>query len=73
MFISSIPLEEIRVGDHFYAAIPVKSKYVDKKRMVKRCKLVEVCGNIFRVSTRTNGELIPILKDQIVGTAWGER
>lgn len=72
MWQDRIPLSDIRVGDHFYAFLRPDS--LSRKNGLRRsCELVEICGSIWRVRTRSRKGLVAIMPSQVYGTGWGER
>lgn len=68
-----IPVEDIRVGDHFTAMIPAESKKRGAIMIPRNCQLMEVCGQYLRVKVGKKREWVAIKRDQIVSQGCGER
>lgn len=69
----NIPIEELRVGDHFKALLPCLGQNFFQDKVLRTCTLVEIHGPILRVKTESRKHLTPIYRIQIRGLAWGNR
>ncbi len=62
-----IPIQEMRLGDHFCAKIP---HLKDDGYEIRICRLIEIHEPILRVQTSTRKDLVPIKRSDITSLAW---